>query len=329
MMQDAYTVEFSDLAQIADVWGARITPKWLSKKMEQGLLPKECHSPGLGQGAGRELSRYSEAVRYQLPILLAAIQTHGKNLNAVGWYIWRRGGNVHSKYWRGEIEARMESIKRVREFLRSESNFAKLVRFLISKRRLHPFLGRTRRRLKDEFPEFLDKIFSLIKGNYEPVSSLSHDEREALIDYRQIGSALSLPVRNASTNIDVYAFEMELVAIQEFMKMNLRNWLSTVSATEITEGRNELFAFVDALIEFGLLAPKYTKSTLVIWIFEFISRSVRAESALLLGWLWLRRREDARRKMIELTILLRQKIPMLQLQNFLATISEVPSSATS
>jgi hypothetical protein len=320
MDQNTYTVDLCELAQIGDAWNVKVTSKWLGKRAEQGLLPGESHSPGIGRAGGREVSQYSDAVRRQLPLLLGSIQSHGKNLNAVGWALWKRGGNVHPRYWREQLEARVKNIERFRNYIRPENNSAKLSRYLTAKR-LDPFLGRIRRKLRNKFSEFTDRILSLVEGTYEPLSALPHDEYEANIDYQRIASALSIPAHSPTTNIDARAFEEELSAIQIFLRMNLSEWFAAISDTEIVRARDELFSFTDALIIFGSFAPKWAKSALAIWIFEIIAQSVRAESALLMGWLWLRNRDGTREKMVELTQQLQATVQKLEKQKQFSPIS--------
>jgi hypothetical protein len=243
----------------------------------------------------------------------------------VGWSVWKRGGNVHPQYWRGQLDARVRNIERFRNYLKPENNSAKLSRYLTAKR-LDPFLGKIRRRLRNKFTEFTDKLFSLVEGVYEPIPALPHDKREAEIDYQRIASALSIPACSPATDIDARAFEEELSAIQIFLRMNLSEWFAAISDTEIVQAREELFSFTDTLIIFGSLAPKWAKSALAIWVFEIMARSVRAESALLLGWLWLRKRDGTRERMAGLTQQLQATIQQLEKQKQFPSISAKPTN---
>jgi hypothetical protein len=295
------------------IYGVRLTAKWIGCKIAQGLLPDEVYSPGLGRGVGREKSKYSISVRNQLPHLLESINRHGKNLNCIGWSLWKSGYAIDARYWRNPLEERVQRIEKLKRFLGTEEHIPKLLRTVVSRKRIGSYLGNVKRSLRGSYGGYIEKTISIVTSSYVPIAETSHDEKEAQKDLQQFARATKLPAYKPETNIDATAFEAEFNACQGLTRLNLREWLKTISDVEILDARNEIFPFIEALIEFGRITRKLG-DPLATWMLEAISKSYTDEVGILLGWLWLRQREGVQERTRELTELLLKVLASLKTQ---------------
>jgi hypothetical protein len=297
----------NELASIGATHGVRITPEWLRKRIRQGFLPDTPQLPRLGRGKGRPEPRYASNMALQLTAFFAAEKQFGKNLGAVGWALFKSGYQVDPRYWRGQLESRAKEWETIKRKLAGDNFNHAILNDLMAGRDRGPIIGQARRTLRDRARNFLEIFLGAAMGEYVSVLEFQRPE-EPGPEPGWFQRTFRIPASDKNAPIDVVNLDQWISRISDWARIDIYEWLKPIPDAEIITAADEILSFVRAAAEFNLFAPKSVQTALALWVLSALSRNHKIESAVVLGWLEVRRNEGFPDSIRNLTAQLRDQI---------------------
>lgn len=323
MKTDDYVITLEALQELAADCGSTITRQWLAKYGRLGLLPEQ-HVPGLGQGKGRR-GLYSIGLARQLIPLIQALDTHGKNLNAVGWQLWWQGYSIAPRYWRDRLTEIATTWKNIKaRFPDSETAEAegdellqKMAAQLNQRKDAGRLIGAVKRHDPGQLPDMLAIMSNIVNGSFMPLNSNSQDEYDRDRLQKLFAKSFSIPVSqqdipndNSHFPISVPDLDEMLVKIARFSDIDMGEFLAGTSDSEIETARNEIAPFLNFTAFLEQSSQKNLGKTMGAKALAWSNASPKGQAAILLGWLLVRRDPVMQEKINALNKIISHQIKM-------------------